>query len=333
MTQLPWALQTMVVIDVETTGVDVETDRIVSAAVTLIRPRSEPLIRRFLLAVDVDIPAEATAIHGITTEHARTAGMPPAHAIDIIAGCLCIEHHRGAPIITMNTPFDLTILDRELRRHRLPLMEDRLGRPVGPVIDVFVVDKFVDRYRKGKRTLTALAEHYGARQGAAHNADEDTLTTARVAYQIARRAALPEGELRRLYADRDQPGEVVGALKHFHRLTPAQLHDLQVVWYRQQSQGLGAHWKRKAKELRDLAALADIAAHTAQEDTLAAKGTGDPAAAEHEQVAKDHAEKAANLRAEAENLLQRADLITTEWPVRTYLPPITGNRYEQETLL
>ena len=324
----------MVVFDVETTGVDVETDRIVEAAVTLIVPGSAPRIRKTLVAVDVEIPQEAADIHGISTEHARAHGLPPVTAIDLIAGNLCLAHRQGVPIVTMNTPFDLTILDRELRRHRLPLLEDRLGRAVGPVIDVFVVDKWVDRYRPGSRTLTALAEHYGARMNGAHSADEDTLTTARVAYLMARRAAMTEEQLYTVYADRDKPGEIVAAFQHFNRLTPDQLHALQVGWYRQQSLGLGAHWRDKAKDLKALAYLAEIAAKAAQEECATAERTGNAVlAAEREETANQHAEKAASLRAEADNLLQRVTGITTEWPIRTYLPPITKETYDQRTLL
>ena len=62
----------------------------------------------------------------------------------------------GIPLVVYNAPYDLSLLDRECRRHRV----EPLGYP-HPVIDPLVIDKAVDRYRKGKRTLVAAAERYG----------------------------------------------------------------------------------------------------------------------------------------------------------------------------
>ena len=43
------------------------------------------------------------------------------------------------------------------------------------VIDPFVIDKHIDPYRKGKRTLTAVCEHHGVKQTDAHDATGDDL--------------------------------------------------------------------------------------------------------------------------------------------------------------
>ena len=65
--------------------------------------------------------------------------------------------------------------------------------PRAPVIDPLVIDKAVDRYRKGKRTLEAAAAFYGVPLDDAHDAGADAIAAGRVAQAIAREhgAALP----------------------------------------------------------------------------------------------------------------------------------------------
>ena len=65
--------------DCETTGIDVETDRIVTATLVKI-DGSEVESREWLINPGVEIPDEATAVHGVTTLHARACGDDPAVA-------------------------------------------------------------------------------------------------------------------------------------------------------------------------------------------------------------------------------------------------------------
>ena len=92
---------------------------------------------------------------------------------------------RGLPIVAYNAAYDLTLLEREAARYGIA----PLPGP-GPVIDPLVIDKAVDRYRRGKRTLTAAAEHYGVALPNAHDAGADAVAAGRVAQAIAR--AYPE---------------------------------------------------------------------------------------------------------------------------------------------
>ena len=63
--------------DLETTGVDVTTARIVTASLILLDPQGN-VVRRgeWLADPGVEIPAGAAAVHGITTEYAREHGRP-----------------------------------------------------------------------------------------------------------------------------------------------------------------------------------------------------------------------------------------------------------------
>ncbi|QTE29914.1 exonuclease domain-containing protein [Pengzhenrongella sicca] len=192
--------------DTETTGVDVHTDRIVSAALVR-RDGAGPgqrrtVIRTWLLDPGIEIPAAASAIHGITTERARAEGEPAALALEEMATAIAAASRVGVPVVAYNAAFDLEILAAELRRHALPTVADRLGRDVAPVIDPLVLDRAEDRYRRGKRRLGDLCGVYGVSQaGDLHSADVDVVATLDVlAAIVARYPGLDAVGLDRLHA-------------------------------------------------------------------------------------------------------------------------------------
>jgi DNA polymerase-3 subunit epsilon len=188
-----WGGQDLVGFDLETTGVDVETDRIVTAAVVVWTRSPEVATWEWLLNPGVEIPPGASAVHGITTEDAQ-AGMDPRQALAQIAGHLVGAVARSVPIVAFNAAFDLTMLDRELRRHDLPPLI-RSGDYPGlvsaeagfRVLDPHILDKSVDRYRRGKRTLSATCEHYKVESGAAHTAVGDAVSALRLVKALADR--------------------------------------------------------------------------------------------------------------------------------------------------
>ena len=114
-----WYEGPLAAFDTETTGVDVETDRIVSAAVVVQdAPGTRPRVTRWLVNPGVPVPEAATAVHGLTEDHLQRNGRWPAPVMQEIAEELAVQATAGRPLVVMNAPFDLTLLDRELRRHR-----------------------------------------------------------------------------------------------------------------------------------------------------------------------------------------------------------------------
>lgn len=170
------------VFDLETTGIDVETARIVTAHVGLLDDAGR-VVRRHDWLVDpgVEIPAGATAVHGITTERARSEGMPARDAVAGIVAALRRLFDAGIPVVAYNAPYDFTLLDRECRRHGVPALLSP-----GPIVDPLVIDKAVDKYRRGKRTLTVTATHYGVSLTEAHDAGADAIAAGRLAQALAR---------------------------------------------------------------------------------------------------------------------------------------------------
>ncbi len=218
----PWWQGRMCAFDVESTGVNVEADRIVTAAVVLVGGRIEP--ERLTLLSDVDgeeIPEAATAIHGVSTERARADGQPAADVVLAVRCALATAIEAGYPLVAMNARFDLTILDRELRRHGL----DPLPPPL--VVDPFVIDKQLDRYRRGSRKLDALCEHYRAGLDAAHDAAFDAIAAARLAYRIG-----SSGEVVRRVRNAQEGRELAVLKREWEdvRGDLGRLHDAQRRW-------------------------------------------------------------------------------------------------------
>jgi DNA polymerase III subunit epsilon len=168
--------------DCETTGTDPFSARLVSAAFVTTDGRRQ----EFLVDPGVEIPAEAAAVHGISTEHARAHGAPPKTALEEIAALLAAHLNQGAPLVVFNAPFDLTLLEAELERNGLIPLRDRVER-IAPVIDPLVIDRKCDKWRKGPRRLEAQCEHYGVVIENAHNAFADAVAAMEVARAMAGR--------------------------------------------------------------------------------------------------------------------------------------------------
>lgn len=168
------------VFDLETTGVDVESARIVTACIAVLDAEGQVVDRWDWLADPVvEIPDGAAQVHGITTERARAEGRATEFVVAEITQTLRTLFGLGIPVVVYNAPYDLSLLDRECRRNELEPLVDP-----SPVIDPLVLDKAVDRYRKGKRTLEAAAERYGVALDDAHDAGADAIAAGRVAQAL-----------------------------------------------------------------------------------------------------------------------------------------------------
>ena len=170
--------------DLETTGVDPESDRIVTAAVVRYGGGRPNWVRTWIADPGVDIPAAATAVHGYTTEAARSAGRPAGAVVAEIVAALVELVDEGLPLVVMNAPFDLTMLEAEATRHGAKSL---FAASAPMVLDPRVLDKHVDRYRTGGRRLEALCGHYVVPLGAAHEAGADAVAACGVVWKIANR--------------------------------------------------------------------------------------------------------------------------------------------------
>lgn len=165
-------------LDLETTGVQRSTDRIIELAVVILSPGGDvqERVRRF--NPGIPIPPEATAVHGI--RDADVAEEPPfsrfARSLhDLLDPCDLAGFNIRR--------FDLPLLVAEFARSGIPFAAD--GRRVVDVQDIF--------HREEPRNLSAAARFYlGREHGEAHAALADIRTTVQVlAAQLDRYRHLP----------------------------------------------------------------------------------------------------------------------------------------------
>lgn len=222
----PWHLGMLCAFDTETSGTDPESDRLVTACLAWVDGSGQkaPEVREWLAWPEVEIPEAATAVHGITTEHAREHGFPSALVADEVASALVRSAAAGMAIVAFNASFDLTLTDRETRRHGLDPLGPGLEEAKALVVDPYVLDKALDPYRKGKRTLADVAAHYRVRQEGAHTASGDAIAAARIAWKIA--ALYP----------------------HIARMTATELHAYQVQKRQEQAASFRDYLRRQGRD-------------------------------------------------------------------------------------
>ncbi|MFI8351238.1 exonuclease domain-containing protein [Streptomyces sp. NPDC085596] len=214
----PWYLGRMAGFDTETTGIDVERDRIITACVVQVRAGLPLAAANWLADPGVDIPEAAARVHGITSEKARAEGRPAGEVIEQVIAALAAVVLSEIPIVAMNASFDLTMLDREARRYGVQPLTDIVGSDMR-VVDPRVLDKHVDQFRRGGRTLTDLCRHWQVPLDAAHTADADAVAACRVAWRIA-----------------STHGEIGKA-------SLTDLHQWQTEWAREQAESLAAYFR------------------------------------------------------------------------------------------
>jgi DNA polymerase-3 subunit epsilon len=183
----PWWEGEFAVFDTETTGKEYEEARIVTAFIGNVHADgSETNAWTHRIRPGVPIPEEATAVHGITNEMAQTYAEPEFVLPGIVNG-LVLALNQGLPIVAFNGRYDFTVLDRDCRRHGIPTLSEMTAGLIKPVLDPYVLDKSVDQYRKGKRTLSAMCAHYGVDLDHAHEASADAIAAGHLARAIIRR--------------------------------------------------------------------------------------------------------------------------------------------------
>jgi len=153
----------LVFFDLETTGVNIATDRIVEISILKIYPNGNKESKTWLVNPEIEIPEEASAIHGITNEKVVTEPTFKELAHNIH------EMIEGADLAGFNSNrFDIPLLAEELLRVGIDFnMNNRKA------IDVQVIF-----HKKEQRTLSAGYQFYcGKELDDAHSAEADTNAT------------------------------------------------------------------------------------------------------------------------------------------------------------
>jgi DNA polymerase-3 subunit epsilon len=168
----------LIFFDLETTGIDVTSDRIVEISYLKIYPNGDEETKTMKINPLMPIPAKVTAIHGITDEDVKDAPKFSEVAktlIQVFEGCDFAGYN--------SNKFDLPLLAEEFLR-------------VGADIDL-KKRKFVDIqvifHKKEQRTLSAALKFYCDKELTnAHSAEADTKATYEILKaQLERYSDLP----------------------------------------------------------------------------------------------------------------------------------------------
>lgn len=160
--------------DLETTGPDPFTARIVTAAVTLLDDTQGTSLG-WLANPGCVIPDGAVAVHGITTEHAHAYGDPHDDVVRGVCDALYDAWAQGRTVVVYNAAYDLTMLTM-----LNPEFSIR-----GPVIDPMVLcPMLIPNARVMK--LPVIAQRLGVPLNNAHAADADAVAACGVAEAFAR---------------------------------------------------------------------------------------------------------------------------------------------------
>ena len=194
-----WIDDEMLAFDLETTGVDKYADVPVSFALVTLRGGAVIESRYSVVDPGREIPAGAAAVHGISTEQARSEGIALSDAVEEVAAALVAASRRGVPVVGFNLNYDLTMIDSCCRSLDGRGLVERGWS--GPVLDPLVIDRGLVRWRDTKRTLGDLCAAYGVVNDAAHDARGDAVASAKLLLAMAaEREEVGDAVLSELYA-------------------------------------------------------------------------------------------------------------------------------------
>lgn len=217
----------IIFLDLETTGTDPATDRIVEVSVLRVDPGGTREARTRRINPGRPIPPDATAVHGIRDEDVRDAPRFRQIARSFLS-FLGEADLAGFNILR----FDIPLLEREFRDCGLDL-----GLPRRRVLDAMVIF-----HRQEPRHLSAAVRFYlGRDHEGAHGAEVDVLAAAEVLdAQLERYADLPRE---------------VEALCSWCRPVPADAADQAGKFVWRSGEVVFAFGKHQGRTLREVAVL------------------------------------------------------------------------------
>lgn len=174
---VPWDKQPVVVIDFEATSTDPTTAMPVEVAIVRFEGGKYVSGISTLLNPGMPIPAESTAIHGITDEMVadRPSLADVAHGFEELCS--------GAIPVAYNAPYDRKIMHRFYANTSAPVFD-----PEQAWLDVFViiaspeVDKFTSG--SGRLKLSAACQRWGVEIDGAHRARADAMATGQLLFKL-----------------------------------------------------------------------------------------------------------------------------------------------------
>jgi DNA polymerase-3 subunit epsilon len=199
----PLEAQSWVVVDVETTGLNLQKDSVVAIGAVSLDGPIIPLGAGFecTLAIKANLAAPSTLIHGLSPA-VLARGLPPAEAL-----LRFLEYVDGRPLLAFHASFDQGMLVRAIK-HTLGLQWQ------APFMDLAEVAPLLcPNWAAHNHSLDDWIKQFGLHIGERHHASADALVTAELGlmlFSLARRQGLATpaallDALSRWRRRRDQP--------------------------------------------------------------------------------------------------------------------------------
>ncbi len=149
-------------IDIETTGLNTQLDRIVEISIIKIHPDEKEELLSSRINPEIPIPIETTKIHGIT--NADVEGKPTFKEFAMQIS----QFLEGCDLCGFGLKFDLTVLEREFRRTEINYSLNGKG-----LVDV----KIIYHKLEPRDLSAAYAKYCGKPLQGAHNSEVDARAT------------------------------------------------------------------------------------------------------------------------------------------------------------
>ena len=151
---MTWLDQPLLALDSETTGMRPDFDRILTLCIGRSSKLGTWVSRTWRINPGVPIPPESTAVHGIGDADV-TGWAQPFDALIEIGQWLDAAAANRRPLVLHHAPFDLSLIDAELRRHT------GQGIPDG----LIVLDTLCLFRRFGWRACSTIGRQSSSRSG------------------------------------------------------------------------------------------------------------------------------------------------------------------------
>lgn len=166
----PWFDAPLAIVDVETTGLDPQNDRVIEIGVVHMLAGEVQDVYATLVNPQRELPPEVTSITGIEAEELTTA--PTFEAIfDTLR-----EWLDDRVSVAYNLPFDRAFIQREFQRVQV---DWNPARCIDPLVFVRELHR-----KQGSKRLTAVCERLGIPLDSAHRASHDAEATGHVLYKL-----------------------------------------------------------------------------------------------------------------------------------------------------
>lgn len=182
---VPWQDIDIALLDVETTGRDASVDRVVEVGIVVGRNGEVVARYNWLIHPSIPIPAEVTAVHGITDEMVKDKPRFEEVAAEIAAAL------RGCVPAAYNALFDRAFMQSEFARAKAATAGvPALARDT-EWVDPLVWAREVQSDEKS-RALGDVAARLGVKLEQAHRASDDAEAALRVMYALGRDVRIPQ---------------------------------------------------------------------------------------------------------------------------------------------